>query len=136
MASYHRRCPLTACMLALAWSLACGHSPTGPSDVDLAAFKSLARQKPCADRINRLYLIDGQLVFNHAEGSCMDAAYSYTLYGANPSDVKCALGDSIAGPRRSCADATYSGLFDTILGHLGQPDLGLGSAHTVAAIPF
>jgi hypothetical protein len=137
MASHNRRGPLTACVLALAWSLcACGHSPTGPSQVDLEAFKSLARQKSCADKINRLYLIDGRLVFHQVEGSCSDAAYAYTLYGASPSDVKCRLADSIGGPQRSCTDPSESGLFDTIVGHLSQPDLGVGSGHTVAAVPF
>ncbi len=137
MAFHNRWGPLTTFVLALAWSLhACGNSPTDPGNVDLEAFKSLARQTSCADRVNRLYLIDARLVFHQAEGRCSDAAYAYTVYGTSPSDVKCKLADSIAGPQRSCADTTLSGLFDTILGHLGQTDLGLGSDHTVAAVPF
>ncbi len=136
MASHSRLAPLTACVLALAWPLACGDSPTGPSDADLAAFKTLARQSPCADQVNRLYLIDKRLVFHQVEGRCADAAYSFTLYGTKSSDVKCRLGDSIAGPQRSCADPAESGLFDTIVGHLDRSDLGLGSGHTVTIIPF
>ena len=137
MALWKRGGPLTTCVLALAWSLcACGSSATGPSDADLESFKSLARQQPCADRANRLYLIDQRLVFHQVEGRCSDAAYSYTLYGASPSDVKCRVADSIAGRQRSCADPTLSGLFDTMVGHLSQPDLGLGSGHTVAGVPF
>ena len=104
--------------------------------VDLAAFKQLARTEPCADIRNQLFLIDDQLVFWDVAGNCADASYSQTLYRSSPDQVLCAAHDSIAGPMTNCQDEQYRALFDTITANLDQPDLGLGSQHTVQSVPF
>lgn len=85
---------------------------------------------------NRLFLVDGQWVFWDVAGSCSDAAYAETLYGASPDQVLCSYHDSIAGPLRHCQDERYRGAFDTMTGNLDNPDLGLGPGHTVQPVPF
>jgi hypothetical protein len=106
------------------------------SGIDLAAFKQLARNEPCADIRNHLFLIDDQLVFWDVAGNCADASYSQTLYGSSPDQTLCTLHDSIAGPMTSCQDERYRELFDIIAANLDQPDLGLGSDHAVQSVPF
>ena len=90
----------------------------------------------CADIRNRLFLIDDQWVFWDQAGNCADASYAETLYGSSPDEVLCNAHDSIAGPMKHCTDPQHLDLFNTITAHLDQPDLGLGSDHTVEPIPF
>lgn len=104
---------------------------TGP---DLGAFRAMARSAPCTDRANVLYVIDHTMVFWRREGSCPDNAYAFTLYGATPSTILCEKHDSITGPRESCAVERAHELFATITSHLDEPDLGLGSGHTVERV--
>ncbi len=106
------------------------------SAFDLAPFKAMARSASCADITNRLFLIDGKLVFWDIEGNCADGAYAHTLFGGTVDDVLCDSHDSIAGPVGSCQDDAYREMFDTIVANLDKPDLGLGSEHTVEEIPF
>jgi hypothetical protein len=103
---------------------------------DPKPFEELARQGVCADIRNRLFLIDDTLVLWDKAGNCADGAYEQTLFGATPEQVLCRYGDSIAGPRKECRNPAVAPLFDTILAHLDQPDLGLGPRHTVRPIPF
>jgi hypothetical protein len=112
--------------------------PIGKSPVvNLEPFRALARNADCADRTNRLFLIDRKLVFWNREASCADAAYTRTLFGRTPDHLICRAFDSIAGPQRTCHDAVpYEAMFDTILQHLDAPDLGLGSGHTVTPVNF
>jgi hypothetical protein len=109
----------------------------GPgSTVDLAPFKKMARDGGCADVRNRLFLIDGKLVFWDRAGNCADAAYGEALYGSTPDQTLCVFHDSIAGPVRKCQDQGYQDLFDTITASLDKPDLGLGPEHTVQRVQF
>jgi len=94
-------------------------------------FVEMARQAGCADIRNRLFVIDQTLVFADQSGNCADASYSQTLFGKTVGQVLCVNHDSIAGPMKNCMDPSYAALFDTILTHLDEPDLGLGSSHTV-----
>jgi hypothetical protein len=96
----------------------------------------MARAGGCADIRNRLFFIDDQLVFWDRAGNCADAAYGETLYGSTPDQVLCIAHDSIAGPVKNCRDERYQDMFDTITANLGKSDLGLGSGHTVQAVPF
>ena len=96
-----------------------------------APFVELSRQGVCSDLRNRLFVIDQVLVFWDRAGDCPDARYSEALYGKTVDDVLCVLHDSNRGPRKSCKDPSYNGLFDTIIMHLSEPDLGLGRNHTV-----
>lgn len=96
----------------------------------------MAKASQCADTRNRLFLIDGQLVFWEIAGSCSDAAFGVRLYGASPDQVLCYYQDSIGGPFRYCRDERYRGAFDTMTRNLDNPDLGLGPGHTVQPVPF
>lgn len=111
-------------------------TPEPAASIDLAPFKQMARTSDCADVRNRLFLIDGSLVFWDRASHCADASYAQALYGGTVDRVLCRLGDSIAGPQRGCPVAGYSAMFDTIIAHLDEPDLGLGKAHRVEPIPF
>lgn len=99
-------------------------------------FIKMARGAACADRTNRLYVIDGKQVFWQVAGNCADASYSNHLYGLIPQQLQCTNGDSIAGPRTTCQDESQRALFDTILRNLDKPDLGLGGAHKVEPLTF
>jgi hypothetical protein len=115
----------------------CRRDTTGePRPPDLAPFIALAKNGDCADTRNRLFLIDGALVFWDRAGQCADAAYASTLYGGEPSDILCDSHDSIAGPMRGCPKPAYEDLFDVIVEHLDEPDLGLGPPHTVELVEF
>jgi hypothetical protein len=113
-----------------------GDDETPVAEIDITPFKEMAMEADCAGSVNRLYLIDSQLVFWDREGNCPDNAYSQTLFADTVDDVICDLHDSIGGPVRSCQDDFYSEMFDTIITNLDMPDLGLGSGHTVEEIPF
>ena len=98
---------------------------------DYTAFIDLANQSNCADIRNRVFAIDNTLVLLDRAGSCPDASYSQVLYGASVSDVLCRRNDSIAGPQMTCPNPSYSGMFDTMVTHLTDPDLGLGPTYKV-----
>lgn len=100
------------------------------SAIDLAPFEALARKADCAQSSNRLFVIDGQLVYWDRAGFCGDNAYAYTLYGETPDRVLCSLKDSFVGPRRACEEAVRP-LFETIVQHRTDADLGLGPGHDV-----
>ena|SRR5688572_12468550 len=99
-------------------------------------FVEMAREAGCADIRNRLFVIDQSLVLADHVGNCADASYSQTLFGKTVGQVLCVNHDSIAGPMKNCMDPSYAELFDTILTHLDEPDLGLGSSHTVLQLPL
>ena len=128
---------LSALSAALLLLPGCNGAPAEPhTEIDLTSFKALARGDSCADIRNRLFLIDGELVFWDRAGKCSDAAYGETLFGSTIRDTLCNFHDSIAGPIKMCQDDRYREMFDTIITNLGKPDLGLGPRHTVQPIPF
>jgi len=110
---------LPAVAVLAAWP-GCGES--GTFDPALAPYLEMARRGDCADRVNRLYWIDRQLVFWRTVGACMDAAWY------------CIAGDSIGGPRQACRDAGVRALFQTIEDHPTAEDLGLRPGHTVELV--
>jgi hypothetical protein len=111
--------------------------PAGPSaPFSLEPFKTMAREAPCADVENRLFLIDKELVFWLRRGNCSDAMYGYVLYGSTPDDVKCFFQDSIAGGHWDCPGPGFEDMFETIKSNLREADLGLGPDHLVEEIPF
>ncbi len=105
-----------------------------PTGVDVKGFLAAARQAQCADRVNKLFIIDDQMVFWVEEGNCSDASYAYTLFGKNLDTVLCTEHDSIAGPVSRCNDDTSQALFTTIVANRTRPDLGLGSSHKVQQV--
>lgn len=102
----------------------------------VSEYIKLAQDASCASARNNLYLIDSKYVLWDRAGDCADASYSQTLMGATPHAVLCTAGDSIAGPRTSCSDASLRPLFDTVLKNLDKADLGLGAGHKVEQVPF
>ncbi|HEV8377054.1 MAG TPA: hypothetical protein VGR38_12560 [Candidatus Polarisedimenticolia bacterium] len=110
-------------------------APTNPA-AEPHAFVDMARGSPCADTRNRLFLIDQRLVFWDRAGKCADNSYGETLYGRSPEDILCVLHDSIAGPRKNCRDPQYAALFETLIAHLEDPDLGLAPPHSVRRLPL
>lgn len=113
-----------------------GAQPVETLAPEWAPFVEMARQAECADIRNRLFVIDRTLVFADHAGSCADAGYSQTLFGKTINQVLCVNHDSIAGPMKNCTDPSYAALFDTILAHLDEPDLGLGNSHKVQQLPL
>ena len=108
-----------------------------PPAMNLEPFRELARKADCADRSNRLFLIDEHLVFWDRESSCADAAYSRALYGRTVSHLMCLAEDSVAGPRQVCHDRdVYAEMFKIIVDNLDREDLGLGTKHTVKPVEF
>jgi hypothetical protein len=99
-------------------------------------FVALTVNANCANTRNRLFVIDAKYVLWDKAGTCADAAYSQTLFGRTPQSVLCTNSDTIAGPRSSCTDQQYASLFQTILGNLDKPDLGLGSSHRLVTVPL
>lgn len=97
----------------------------------VSRFGALMEEAACADQRNDLYQVDNRYFLWVREGSCADAAYSYTLYDANPKNEVCRSQDSIAGPVISCDDKSLTNLFKKMVRNLDQVDLGLGSEHTV-----
>lgn len=120
-------------LLVSATSCQAGRPTLAP---EWAPFVEMAREAGCADIRNRLFVIDQSLVLADHVGNCADASYSQTLFGKTVGEVLCVNHDSIAGPMKNCTDPSYAALFDTILAHLDEPDLGLGSAHTVQQLPL
>jgi hypothetical protein len=113
----------------------CKNSSTGPA-FDLGPFLEMAAHDPCASLRKELFLIDGDIVFWSREGNCADAAYADILYAGSIDSLVCSFHDSVTGPQRSCRDASYRAMFDTILANRDKPDLGLGPGHTVRAVPL
>nr|WP_315487182.1 protease complex subunit PrcB family protein [uncultured Undibacterium sp.] len=105
-----------------------------PAPIVTSDFINLAKDASCANIKNRLFVIDQKQVFWDKAGSCADAAYSQTLYGATPQTILCSNADSIAGPRLTCSDTSSESLFKTMLRNLDKADLGLGSQHQVQQI--
>jgi hypothetical protein len=127
---------IVALSVALVLLASCARAPAeSPSGIDLEPFKEQARTADCADITNRIFVIDGQMVFWDVAGNCADGSYSRTLYGTAVDEVLCQVHDSIAGPAGDCQEA-HRALFDTITENLDKPDLGLGPEHTVQGIPF
>jgi hypothetical protein len=108
--------------------------PNPSAQVDKNVFIKMAQGAACSDKLNRLYIIDNAQVFWDVAGNCSDASYSYALYGATPELKRCSAGDSIAGPRTSCADERYRDTFDTIVKNRDKADLGLGSSHKIEVV--
>ena len=133
----HRVAWILATLIMLLSPAACDSDPTDPRPaVDLEPFQELARGAPCANLRNRLFLVDSRSVFSDRSGSCVDYAYSQTLYGLTPDEVLCYHHDSIGGPMMSCPDERFRDMFNTILANSDRPDLGLGPFHRVEPIPF
>jgi hypothetical protein len=108
--------------------------PNPSAQVDKDVFIKMAQGAACSDKLNRLYIIDNAQVFWDVAGSCADASYSYALFGATPELKRCSAGDSIAGPRTSCADERNRETFDTIVKNRDKADLGLGSSHKIEVV--
>ncbi|MFL6635854.1 MAG: protease complex subunit PrcB family protein [Massilia sp.] len=107
-----------------------------PAALATAPFVDMARNAACAETKNRLFVIDGKQVFWDHAGRCADAAYEQVLFGAKPESRLCSYGDTIAGPKTYCQDESARALFETIVKHADQPDLGLGSGHKVEQLAF
>ena len=124
---------LGALAVALAGAAGCN------GETDLSApwwepFVTASQGAQCVDIRNRLYVIDNQLVFTDQQGSCTDQMYSWVLYGRTVDDVKCAAYDSLGGSHNTCTDPSYRPMFNTILSHRDEADLGLGSSHHVMRV--
>lgn len=108
----------------------------GDPVIDSAPFVKLAQgMSACADRKNRLWVIDGKMVFwDRAANGCPDMNWSQKLYGITPDALLCSSEDSIAGPQIRCADDSKRALFDIISKHADAANLGLDSSHKVVSI--
>ncbi|HEY5801790.1 MAG TPA: protease complex subunit PrcB family protein [Burkholderiaceae bacterium] len=118
----------------LAQSVGHTYDASAQHGVDLAGFVRAARASTCSDRSNRLYLIDRRHVYWDRAGTCIDDGYARTLYGATVQQDLCTQRDSQVGRIRKCRDEQARALFETIVSHRQQADLGLGAGHTVEPI--
>jgi hypothetical protein len=107
-----------------------------PAALATAPFVEMARKSACSETKNRLFVIDGKQVFWDHAGRCADASWEQVLFGAKPEARLCSYGDTFAGPKTVCQDESARALFDTIVKHADEPDLGLGSAHKVERLAF
>lgn len=123
---------LAGALLAACGAFAGVHK--GQAGPAIADFADLAGKASCADKHNRLFIIDGKQVFWDRAGSCADMSYDQVLYGATPQDALCSHADSIAGPVTMCKDESTRALFDTIVRNSDSEDLGIGAAHRVARV--
>ncbi len=121
------------CLIVLSMSSCDTDKDADDVTIELEPFYKLARTAVCADRTNRLFVIDDAYVFWWREGNCSDASYAYVLFDDAPNNVVCSLSDSIAGPQRTC-DPEYEELFDTITESLGETNLGLDSEYVVVEV--
>lgn len=112
------------------------HPGAGAGPVSTELFIARAQSEMCADTGNRLFAIDGKMVFWERTGSCADNAYARRLYGPTPDILLCESYDSIAGPRTVCINDASRDLFNTIVNNLERADLGIGRDYKVEAMPF
>ncbi|MGZ8290985.1 MAG: protease complex subunit PrcB family protein, partial [Telluria sp.] len=112
------------------------HPGAGDGPVSTELFLARARSEPCADTRNRLFAIDGKMVFWDRAGSCADNAYARRLYGPTPDILLCESYDSIAGPRTVCINDASRDLFNTMINNLERADLGIGRDYKVEALPI
>jgi len=114
--------------------------PAGPSKTSETIFVShfieMARKSSCSNVINRLFIIDKQLVLWSRVGNCKDAGYAQVLFGNSPDSRLCENMDSKSGQRTGCRDKKYSIMFHTIIENLEKTNLGLDSTHSVDPIRF
>ncbi len=120
-------------LLCLLFTACIHNSSQSDVNIDLDPFVIMAANASCADKANRLYLIDEKLVFWVVEGSCSDASFNYRLFYKNPENVVCYTQDSIAGPQSKCLEK-YQQLFATVVANLDESDLGLGVDYEVKQI--
>ena len=123
--------PAAAAATAAASSTA---TPASGAAMSTAAFIKMAKESPCHQTRNQLYLIDNSVVFWDRIGNCPDNAHEQTLFGASPDTVLITSRDSIAGPRTTVNDEKYRAMFDTIMANREVAGLGLGSAHKVQVL--
>ncbi|QOY95761.1 hypothetical protein IM543_07970 [Massilia sp. UMI-21] len=102
----------------------------------VSEYIQMAQEASCASTRNKLYVVDSKYVLWDRAGNCADNAYGQVLMGPTPQAVLCSAGQTIAGPRTSCTDATLRPLFDTMLENLDKADLGLGAGHQVEPVDF
>jgi hypothetical protein len=128
-------------MMALAVALVLGagcNNDSTTSENDLAPFKAMAAGAACDDIRNRLFLIDDRMVFWDREGQCTDGHYTLALYDRERIETfLCERSESIGGPNTTqCTVESSRAMFETMIQHLDDPQLGLGPGHTVEPIPF
>jgi hypothetical protein len=109
---------------------------TGDHSMSIAPFIQMAKESPCQQIRNRLFLIDSTLVFWDRIGNCPDNAREQTLFGSSVDTVLATSHDSIAGPMKKVNDEKYRTLFETILINRDANDLGLGASHQVQLLPL
>jgi hypothetical protein len=95
---------------------------------------AMADGAACGDTRNRLYLIDGRLLFWDRAGSCIDDAYGRVLFGAASGTPLCRQQDGMLGRVDVCADERDRALFERLVRGREAPDLGLGAGHVVQAV--
>lgn len=112
------------------------HQDRYPESVPIASFIEMAQQSKCHDLKNKLYIIDNHLVYWERAGNCTDNGFGKKLFGDSTHVLLCEQYDSINGPKIIYYNESFHGMFDTILAHSDQPNLGLPWSHDVQEIHF
>lgn len=102
----------------------------------LVSLKRVAKAADCADISNRLFVIDGKLVFWDRRGECPDNRYSYELRDLSTDAMVCNVRDTFGGPLGECSSPEFQSLLNVISANLGKADLGLGASHRVQTVSF
>ncbi len=142
MKSQKRSIPLTKAVLGVmvllfsVMTFSWGCKKAENVGIDLAPFIEMARNEPCADVRNRLFVIDDEMVLSDQAGTCPDYSYHITLFGNTVDQVLCRFYDSIAGPVKIIYNEDYCEMFEIIINNLDKTDLGLGPNHKVEIVAF
>lgn len=91
-------------------------SPTPPdvTGVVMTPFVQRARENPCGQYDNRLFVVDRKYVFTAVKGSCGTPA-QYTLYGATPGVVVCSDQRSPVRKVEDCSDPAMFPVFKRLI---------------------
>ena len=128
-------------IVLVAGVLACssGGSPASPDTEapELEPFRVMARAyAECPPSTSSLWLVDDLYVVWGVETSCPDIGSPLRMFDVNTQALLCREWVDVAGGGVECSSAAPADMFETIRMNRDLPDLGLGPAHVVEAIPF
>lgn len=102
------------------------------TEKEIAKQIQLAKKEPCADVENKLYLINNRFIYWLRKGNCSDNNFAYYLIGKGLKEL-CSNIETIDGPKTKYTPGMKE-LFNKIIAHSEETNLGLNSTYTVKLI--